>query len=215
MRKKSDYKHIPYFRLLEAAKQPGCSLCRLISGDIRRHLDYLLYEYVNDVGFRYEWRQNKGFCHRHSWMLAESADGLGLSILYLDLLKSHGQKLLPLPLGQSCSVCIMERNSLKSYVNTLIQYWPDPGFIKTIEESEGLCLPHLRVAKQIIHKAEIYEKLEKISLNSLAQLSSDLELLIDSFDYQHSAPDNDRVKLAWRRAIEKIAGCRESPENNK
>jgi len=215
MKRHNNSKHLPYFKLLEALKLPGCPICRLIISSTRRYFDNLLYESVTDAGFRRKWRQNKGFCHRHSWILAESGNALGLGILYLDLLKNHNSILLNRPTAQPCSICIMEIESLKRHIGTLVDYWSDADIKKAVESSEGFCGPHLRFAKKVIDNTEIYEKLEKISSDNLNHLIADLEQLIDSFDYRHSPPDSDSVKFAWRRAIEKIVGCRELSENNK
>jgi hypothetical protein len=142
-------------------------------------------------------------------MLAQSGNALSLGILYLDLLKNHNGNLLRQPTAQPCSICVMETEWLKSYIGTLVHYWSDADIRKAIENSEGFCGPHIRIAKKLIRNSDIYEKLVKISSDNINHLIADLEQLIDSFDYRHSPPDRDSVKFAWRRVIEKIVGCSE------
>jgi len=112
--RKRPTKHLPYFVVLEALGQPGCFLCTLIVGETRRYLRHLLDEYVNDPGFRKEWRASRGFCHRHSWMMADAPEALGLSILYLDLVDAYGESLILRQAGSACSVCAAEERQLKT-----------------------------------------------------------------------------------------------------
>ena len=44
-------RHMPFFRVLDAARQSGCLLCRLISTHTRRYIESVLYESVNDTDF--------------------------------------------------------------------------------------------------------------------------------------------------------------------
>ena len=53
-------RHMPFFRLLDAARAPGCLLCRLISTHTRRYIESVLYESVNSPGFRDGWRAARG-----------------------------------------------------------------------------------------------------------------------------------------------------------
>ena len=204
-------KHIPFFNLLEAFQLPGCPLCRLISGRTRRYFDNLLYEFVNDPGFRETWRKTRGFCHRHSWMLAEWGDGLGLSILYLDLVESHGADLLVEPAGHDCSICESEDKALKEILHDLNGFWAEPELVKAVSNSEGFCGPHLRAARRTVQDGAVRETLQRISIENLKRLGPQLRELAESYDYKHSSVNDKDVDIAWRRAIEKILGVRDLP----
>ena len=150
-------KDIVYVTVLEAAQQKGCMFCRLISEKTRSYLDSLLYESVNNVGFRETWRKAMGFCHRHAWMLAEFGDAMGTGILYLDLLQEWAGKLLTRPAGRECPVCVLEQRNMQTYLSVAVWYWQDEDLHKAITASEGLCGPHLRVVRDTVRRAEVLQ----------------------------------------------------------
>ena len=80
-------RHISYYEVREALAQEGCPLCRLAQQSVRRFLDHLLYENVNDPGVRSEVRQARGFCNLHAWQLYAERDALGAAILHRDVLQ--------------------------------------------------------------------------------------------------------------------------------
>jgi hypothetical protein len=83
-------KNQTYFALIEASNQPGCPLCRLVSDAVKKHLENLLYENVNDGILRNELRQSVGFCNLHAWQIVDAGVGsaLGISIIYHDVLSN-------------------------------------------------------------------------------------------------------------------------------
>lgn len=200
-----------FLQLEDAARQPGCLLCALISSRMRRRAELLLYEGVNDVGFRDQWRAAAGFCHRHAWMLAEPRDALGMAILYLDLYESHGEGLAERPAGKPCRWCEEEESLLKLAVDEMRQRWSEPEFAGAVQDSEGLCLPHLRALRDCLKTGPILNVLTAATLRAVRQMPSDLHKLIDSFDYQSAPAVEPRVKDAWRRAVERLVGCRDVP----
>ena len=209
MARRKPSKHLPYFAVLEVLGQPGCFLCTLVVGETRRYLRHLLDEFVNDPGFRKTWRASRGFCHRHSWMMADAPEALGLSILYLDLLDLYGEELLGGNSGKACPVCAAEERQVKTHLDTIVEHWPDPELRDALTRSEGLCGPHLREAMRIMRPGEPRDALRNVSLQSTDLLKSQLRQLVESFDYRHEAPKDDAVRRAWVRAIEKLVGARE------
>jgi hypothetical protein len=192
--------------LEDAARAPGCLLCTLTVSRIRRYIDSLLYESVNDVGFRAQWRKARGFCHRHTWMLAEPQDALGSAILYLDLYESYGDALLSRPTGQRCSLCAYEARLLTDALEEMRHRWEDPDFAAAIEQSDGLCLPHLRGIRSRLPSGPTLDVLTTATVRTLRCMPDELRQLIDSFDYRHSSAVEKRVSLAWRRAMEQLVG---------
>ena len=78
-----------YFRVLDACAEPGCPVCRCLTGDSVRYLDGLLYEHVNDPGTRARLHASWGFCAWHAGMVPAIRDaGFGTSILMADLLRA-------------------------------------------------------------------------------------------------------------------------------
>jgi hypothetical protein len=202
-------RHIPFFHLLDAARKPGCTLCRLIATDTRRYLESVLYGSVNDVGFRDEWRAARGYCHRHAWVLAEFGDALGISILYEDLVNTYGPDLLRSACGSACLLCANEKRDLLSWLRQIERDWTDDELRAALTVGDGLCGPHLRLAQRELRNREVRVGLRSASERALVKLSAELRALIQSFDYQHEPPKDERIKRAWRRAIENLVGLRE------
>jgi len=77
-----------YNDLLEACKQPGCPVCRLVNQAVERYLGNLFYENVNDGDLRAQLRSSLGFCHEHAWLALKPGigDALGVAIIYHDVL---------------------------------------------------------------------------------------------------------------------------------
>jgi hypothetical protein len=195
---------------MEALRQPGCFLCTLIAGETRRYLGHLLDEYVNDPGFRKTWRASCGFCHRHSWMMADAPEPLGLSILYLDLVDTYGESLLEHPTGGACPVCAAEDRHVKTHLGIVVSHWGDPELANALAKSEGLCGPHLAQALEIMAPGEPREAIRHASVGSISRLRSQLAQLVDSFDYRRQSAQDEAVRRAWLRAIEKLVGVRET-----
>ncbi|MGB9624685.1 MAG: DUF6062 family protein [Phycisphaerae bacterium] len=209
---RSREKHLPFFAVLDAAKLPGCMLCRLVSEATRRYLEHLLYENVNDAGVRAQWRKARGFCHRHAWMLADSQDALGIAVLYLDLVASCGGTILAEKAGDPCAICDAEAHVLQGHLGTIEQYHDDAELRAAIDASDGLCGPHLRVVLQRIRDADTKRAFVHVSEAAVQRLGDELRRLIESFDYRRSPPDDERTRHAWRRAIEMAVGHRDVPE---
>lgn len=207
-------RHMPFFHVLDAARQPGCVLCRLISTRTRRYIESALYESVNDTGFRDGWRAARGFCHRHSWMLAEGEDGLGTAILYEDIINHYGERLLTDGGGRGCPLCKAEAVDLDDRIAVIEQSWDDDELRGAIEAGDGLCGPHLRTVLRKARRADVRETFLRVSAAQLKRLAVDLRQQIDSSDYQHTPPTDERVKYAWRRAIEQLVGCRDVPQTD-
>jgi len=205
-------RHMPFFHVLDAARQPGCVLCRLISTRTRRHIESVLYESVNDTGFRDRWRAARGFCHHHSWILAEFMDGLGTAILYEDVINHYGERLLTEGAGRGCPLCKAEAVDLDDRIAVIEQSWDDDELRGAIEAGDGLCGPHLRTVLRKARRADMRETFLKVSAAQLKQLAVELRQQIDSSDYRHTPPTDERIKYAWRRAIEQLVGCRDVPQ---
>lgn len=203
---------MPFFRLLDAARAPGCLLCRLTSTHTRRHIESLLYESVNDTGFRDRWRGARGFCHRHAWILAEFKDGLGTAILYEDVINHYGEKLLTEGAGTQCPLCKAEAGDLDDRIAVIAQSWDDVELRNAVAAGDGLCGPHLRVLLREARRPEVRDTFWRVSAARLRQLAVELRQQIDSFDYRRAPPTDERIKHAWRRAIEQLLGCRDVPQ---
>lgn len=75
---------------IEACGESGCPACRLEQAYVKRYLDHLFYESVNDIDLRKTLRANLGFCAEHGWLAATQKRPyrLGLAIIYKDVLNN-------------------------------------------------------------------------------------------------------------------------------
>src|SRR5262245_53249337 len=81
-------KHIGFFDLVEACREPGCPICRLLERAARSDLDALIYERVNDLETRRALRASWGLCNWHTWLLPEiHSSASGAAIVYADVLR--------------------------------------------------------------------------------------------------------------------------------
>jgi hypothetical protein len=80
---------------MEACAKPGCPFCTLSELTVRRFLDAVMYEDVNDPAFRERLRQTLGYCNEHAWRLTQLPGGtaLGVAIIYQDLLRTVEERL--------------------------------------------------------------------------------------------------------------------------
>ncbi len=76
------------FNLLDAMRQPGCPICRLVSKMVFSYLDGISYENVNDPGVREELQRSLGYCAVHGQQWLGMRDALGTAIIYKGVLES-------------------------------------------------------------------------------------------------------------------------------
>ena len=77
----------PFYQALKQAFiQPGCPVCRLVTGSVDRYLDSILWEMVNDPALRDRLNLARGYCREHGWMLVRSGAALGVAILTKDVI---------------------------------------------------------------------------------------------------------------------------------
>ena len=88
-RKTAPSKFLTYFQLLDAFREPGCPVCRIVEAGALKALDSLMYEQVNDPGTRDRLVAAHGFCNWHAWMLPRVPNSaLGVAVIYRHLLQN-------------------------------------------------------------------------------------------------------------------------------
>jgi hypothetical protein len=226
-------KHQTYFNLLDALKEKGCPICFLIKKKIHKSMENFLYENVNDPETRKKIRESLGYCALHSWQLQKFGDGLGLSIIYEDLLgilknkieeftsKKNKYNLFKKQLNlltnniklsyhektkRSCPICKEMRDTEKIYISSFIEYFNDIEFNINYESSFGLCLPHFISTIKLCKNESIIKELCKIEIKKIELLQQELIEFQRKHDYRFSYEGYGKEKDSWIRAIEKLIG---------
>jgi hypothetical protein len=215
-----------YFDLIEACAEPGCPLCRLSLKLVRRYVDSILYEYVNDPGVRAEFRQTRGYCNEHAWWMADvRGSGLGVAILQRDVIETMLDTLESLPDGRNarqsaqelfkrlepsagCPACAHRRTMEDYALHTLLANIADPDLSTALASSSGLCLPHFTRALELVEDADALKQLVALQRHTLTELRGDLAEFVRKNDYRFRDEGFGKEGDSWRRAIGIVAGER-------
>jgi hypothetical protein len=165
---------------------------------VERYLDHQFYENVNSPEWREELRASLGFCYEHAWLGVDQrlGDALGYSIIYRDLVSfilnqldesgsarnKRASAVDAFAPRQRCPVCQKGDHTTQMYLSVLEEAMKSPEMIEALQTSEGLCLPHLRLALEQIKDRSVSEKLLDIHGKILASLRTELEEFIRKND---------------------------------
>ena len=226
------------YNLLGACREPGCPLCQLEQQSVKRYLDNQFYENVNSPRWRDRLRASLGFCHEHAWLGVDErlGDALGYSIIYRDLLNSVLRQWesqattlperarkgrLPQPSRgwiqslvealtpqKPCPVCEQRNETTRTYLGVLLEQLHTQEMSSALQASDGLCLPHLRLAFDKARDGSAAEQLLQIHRPRLEGLKAELEEFIRKNDYQAVDEGFGKEGDAWLRAIAMVVGRR-------
>lgn len=217
-------------RLIQS--QPDrCPICSFVAIAIRRHIESLFYEMVNDIPTREAIRKSAGFCKPHSLLVAEQADALGTSLIYGDVLKNEltalddGQFDRPpntvgavarildgsMPGRAACPACREERGQSEIAIDALLEGMRHDEFAAAFGRSAGLCLPHFRVAFLRARDPAAWRRVLEVERAALARLTGELQALARKYDYHNAEVEMGDESDSWRRALFLAAGW---PEGN-
>jgi len=207
-----------YFDLRSACSQPGCPVCRIEQSAVRHFLDALLYEQVNDPKVRDHLRASFGFCQEHAWMAADDLRGnaLGLAIIYDDILGAALDQLGAPPAGRGrssvphrpCPACEQRKTTGHRTISVLAEHASDSDLTSALRSSDGLCLPHLRLALNEVRDAAARESLLALHRERFARLRAELAEFIRKNDYRFMHEKTGAEGDSWRRAIGVVAGSK-------
>lgn len=223
-----------YFDLVEAFSKPGCAICNLTLRNVHRHLDSLLYEYVNEPDTNNAFRSGRGLCNEHSWQLRQfKATVLGVSILYEAVLdevlkivegatvtaQSRLARLLGTQSEQSaaalaaqlepetpCIACTVLENSEATYIQILHQHFGESELEKAYRASEGLCLPHFRQLLRAANGSQHAPLFVSIQREIWLKLKDEVNLFMTKNDFNHAHEPIGAEGTSWQRAIARMAG---------
>ena len=219
-----------YQVLLEACKQEGCALCRLAHESTYRYLDAWKYELFTDVDLQKELRRSLGFCHTHTWQLAQMGAALPLAQNYRSILSDSMSELQAAEAAASenrfrrffetkqepqrlpCPACRLQEAEEVHLVHTLRHAILDEAFYTTFANSSGLCLHHLRIAielKMSDTPGNWLSQLRKGQIECLQHLDAQLAEMIRKHDYRFRDEEKGPEMLSWIQTAGLVAGEKE------
>ncbi len=228
-----------YFDLVNACGQPGCPVCHLGAHSVRRYLDGLFYELVNDPGARDNLLKSRGFCAEHAGILLRTriADALGASIIYGHILK-HILEDFPKPSASSssnpnpskdrarlvskfmkastipgrCPACEQRETASNHALGGLSQSLHDEKLRLALQGSDGFCFPHLTRLLERIESAEDSKFVLDLTRLRLEGLQAQMAELVRKNDYRFQSEGiTESEGLAWRKAMCLISGAGYDP----
>jgi len=213
-------KHLPYFAVLDACETKECPICFLVKDGIERYFNNLLYENINDSGFRKKFRKNFGFCNYHSYKFLSYNDTLAISLTHRDLLidiihklKTGDIRYPPRKNTNKCIVCELIKEVEERYISVIIEYLDDEEFKRKFLASEGLCIPHY---ESLLAKMKSPPKwLVDFNIKRYKEILSRVDRYIDSCNF--SLGDKrpilaDNEKLIAKQVIRTLFGFEGNPK---
>jgi hypothetical protein len=202
--------------LADLLGQSGCPLCRLRRESSDRYLRALLWEGVNDIGFRERLALGRGFCRRHTREIlaadrAQSGGSLGAAILLASVTRRRLDELQSVPARPgrrarkaldaarepaACPVCSHTAQADQMALDRLLVRLADPAWRRALQSAE-LCLDDL-VRMWATASDGRHEPWPEVAAAQLARIERLVELL-DAFalhsshDRRHLMTDDERA----------------------
>ena len=230
-------KNITYLDLIEACGKPGCLVCTLTQEMVESYIRMLFHEHINDPPSRDKLRYSYGLCYQHSWLAIDGQLGnaLGVAIISHDVIGKLLQDLSELDVDQGrfaklkklvqngagkdqrqswlipekeCPVCLHQELVEERVLKTLVGSIQKKELSKAIQESDGLCLPHLRQSLVRSASTESLQRLLSLARERWSKLQDELSEFIRKNDYRFSKEGFGVERNSWLRATEALKGNR-------
>ena len=107
-----------------------------------------------------------------------------------------------------CPACEHRAETTRNILSALVEVLPAPEMTEALQNSEGLCMPHLKETLGAIGEAALYEQLLAMHREKLEHLKSELAEFIRKNDYQAIQEGFGSERDAWLRAISLVTGSR-------
>ena len=223
---------IPWVRLEEGLHTSGCPLCEIVLTSAHKHLDSLLYEYVNDVSVRKKLHASFGFCNHHAWLAKEverelKSDGQHLATLHESLLKAElrllqeasGTKRIAAkkketnpvlqhllktfaPSGE-CLLCASSRQTEEFYASQFVLMYSDDEFRSLFEaETILLCRPHFLSIMREAHDPAAVDYFLHQQAKKLERLLDQLKLFLEKHDVHRQHEPRGKEWTSWLQVLE-------------
>ncbi len=217
-----------YQILLDACKQEGCLICRLVQETASRYLGSWRYDLFTDVEVRQELRRSQGFCNAHTWQLAHMGATLQLAQAYRDIITDASEQLQAstgttassgglfrrlfestVNKREQCPACRQKELAEIRYINTLRKVLFDADFYQQFSASDGLCLEHFRLSSELKMSdtpGDWLSLLRQAQLVCLQRLDEQLGEMIRKHDYHFKDEPRGSEMVSWKRAAGIVAG---------
>lgn len=107
-----------------------------------------------------------------------------------------------------CPACQHRDEMTRITISTLVKELENPEMAGALQASDGLCLPHLRLALEHVKDISACEKLLAIHNERFESLRAELTEFIRKNDYQFMAEGFGNEGDAWLRAVGMMVGSR-------
>ncbi len=219
--------------LFDAFREPGCPICTLTRRAVSHYMRSTNYEPVSDPDIRKLFVASQGFCNPHAHQWLEEAFVLGTAQIYRDVLRAtfddlKGQSFRGRPLGKrigaalgrsgnaegglagpsgSCPACdVLEETETRSR-KTLLAGLRDEGFRHAFAESDGLCIPHLRVALLDAPDEQVFEALKARAMRTRETLLAHLDETVRKHDYRYRHEPAGDERGSPQRAVDHVSSA--------
>jgi hypothetical protein len=108
--------------------------------------------------------------------------------------------------GKRCPVCEHRDEAIHTILSGFLKELTKSEMTDGLHASDGLCLPHLRLALEQVKDVSVSEKLLIIQREKLESLRNELAEFIRKSDYQLIDKGFGTEGDAWLRAVSMIAG---------
>jgi len=229
-----------HYELLEACAQTGCPVCRVGAHSVKRYLKSVFYEYVNDVDTRARLNKRLGVCEEHVQLLLGTriADTLGASIIYENIVKillrefpSPSSSASPNPKESArrisgfmntaknngtCPACRQRDAIITHTLQEMSAALGDEKLQAALQESDGLCFPHLSQLLERLEKPEDAAFLVELTRSKLIARQSEMAEVIRKNDYRSGSEKITREEaIAWKKIMCMVSGVGISPTGDK
>jgi hypothetical protein len=109
---------------------------------------------------------------------------------------------------KGCPVCAYREETTRTLLSVMVEELERTQMTDALEDSDGLCLPHLRLALGHAKNVSVCEKLLTIHREKLEGLRVELVEFIRKNDYQVIGEGFGEERDAWLRAVGMIVGNR-------
>ncbi|MBN1219042.1 MAG: hypothetical protein JXM69_08940 [Anaerolineae bacterium] len=106
-----------------------------------------------------------------------------------------------------CPACVQEKELETLAMTTLVDFLPnDERLREAFQASDGLCLPHLRRALELVRNETAFEILIEDARQKMGKLIEELDEFIRKHDHRFQDESFAAEGDSWQRALARIAG---------